>query len=61
MPSSGFGTRLIDLMVRALGGQISRTFDTKGFRCEVLVPVESLTSRRNNAAQIAPSVAAHKA
>lgn len=45
-PSSGFGTKLIDAMVRSLGGTITRTFDAGGLRCSIAVPLPEIEVAR---------------
>jgi two-component sensor histidine kinase len=39
--SSGFGTRLIDAMVRGFGGEIDRSFGEGGFACRIVAPLKA--------------------
>ena len=48
--NKGFGTQLIDAMVRDLKGEINRTFDDTGFTCRIVVPLEEVTQRRRSTA-----------
>ncbi|OYW55229.1 MAG: hypothetical protein B7Y80_09520 [Hyphomicrobium sp. 32-62-53] len=43
--AKGFGTQLIDAMIRDLRGHIQRTFDEKGFTCRIVVPLAEITQR----------------
>jgi len=49
VPSSGFGTKLVDAMCRALGGQIVRNFEDGGFRCQISVPMPADVSQSRSA------------
>ncbi len=40
--SGGFGTKLIDAMVKSLGGTITRTVERDGIKCSISVPLSEL-------------------
>jgi two-component sensor histidine kinase len=40
--SGGFGTKLIDAMVKSLGGTITRTIEREGLKCSISVPLSEL-------------------
>ena len=44
--TKGFGTQLIDAMIRDLKGHVYRTFDETGFTCRIVVPFTEITQRR---------------
>jgi two-component sensor histidine kinase len=46
--TKGFGTQLIDAMIRDLKGQVYRTFDDAGFTCRIVVPLPEITQRRQS-------------
>jgi two-component sensor histidine kinase len=50
--SPGFGTKLIDAMVKSVGGEISRQFENDGLRIKILVPVENLTTRHDQGEKV---------
>jgi two-component sensor histidine kinase len=52
--TKGFGTQLIDAMIRDLKGQVSRTFDDAGFTCRIVVPLSEITQRHRASAASHP-------
>jgi len=46
--AKGFGTQLIDAMVRDLKGDIQRTFDDAGFTCRIIVPLDEVTQSHSS-------------
>ena len=52
--TKGFGTQLIDAMIRDLKGQVYRTFDDAGFTCRIVVPLPEITQRRRASAASHP-------
>ena len=48
--TKGFGTQLIDAMIRDLKGQVYRTFDDAGFTCRIVMPFTEITQRRQSSA-----------
>jgi two-component sensor histidine kinase len=40
--SAGFGTKLIDAMVKSLGGTITRSVERDGLKCSISVPLSEL-------------------